>query len=590
MSKRSLSAEQVLELLEAEEIPDTAEESECSEPDSDPDNQPGADTMCPSLQDPQTTSASEVAQLPEYYSSDDETEEDSRDNTKGNIRTSRNGMYWSKNPPPQRKTLISNIMKKQPGPAPGNYAMSPKDAWDLFVTGDILEEICMCSNLEGQRTSAIHNKVFHDISKKELLAFLGLSLLAGYEKNWDVPIRELFGDRLSNPTYRATMSIKRFEEIRRFLRFDDKRTRDLRLKTDHMAAFRYVWDLFLANCRKRFVPHECVTVDEQLVPFRGRCKFVQYMPSKPVKYGIKIFWCCDATTSYALDGVAYNGRQPGEEVQMNLASNIVKELCSPLRNTGRNITMDNSFTSVPLAEGLLEKGLTIVGTLLQNKPDVPTVMKPNKHRQLHSSEFGFKGNITMLSYVPKKNKAVLFLSTLHHEKSIMEGSIKNQPEIITYYNSTKGGVDVMDQMVHNYSCKRQTKRWPLVLWYNILDVASLNAYVLYTSQHPECNPGLMHKRRLFLKELVLELVTPQMQSRLDDNPRLPRNIITSLEVFGVTQPSARSTGGHEQGPPKRRRCFYCSSSKDRKSNVMCKKCEQHVCKEHSHVVCEKCLQ
>ena len=66
----------------------------------------------------------------------------------------------------------------------------------------------------------------------------------------------------------------------------------------------------------------------------------------------------------------------------------------------------------------------------------------------------------------------MLLSILHHEKSIMEGSRKNKPEIMTYYNSTKGGIDVMHQMVHNYSCKCQTKRRPMVLWYNIMDVHS----------------------------------------------------------------------------------------------------------------------
>ncbi|KAJ4944672.1 hypothetical protein JOQ06_013215 [Pogonophryne albipinna] len=117
------------------------------------------------------------------------------------------------------------------------------------------------------------------------------------------------------------MGFHRYEDIRRLIRFDDKRTRAVRLETDHMAAFRYVWDCFLANCKKVFVPSDCVTIDEQLVPFRGR-------------------------VHYAFNGMIYTGRQPGEDVQ---------------RNLGRNITMDNFFTSIPLAEKLLEKNLTACG-------------------------------------------------------------------------------------------------------------------------------------------------------------------------------------------------------------------------------------
>lgn len=141
-------------------------------------------------------------------------------------------------------------------------------------------------------------------------------------------------DPLQNPIYKATMSIKRYEDIRSVIRFDDKRTRALRQETDHMAAFRYVWDCFLDNCRRRFIPSDCVTIDEQLVPFRGRCKFRQYMPSKPAKYGIKIFWMCDARVPYAIDGTVYTGRQPGQEVQRNLGESVVQQLCSGIRQTG----------------------------------------------------------------------------------------------------------------------------------------------------------------------------------------------------------------------------------------------------------------
>ena len=61
-----------------------------------------------------------------------------------------------------------------------------------------------------------------------------------------------------------------YEDIQRFLWFDDKRTRDLRQHTYHKATFRYVLDCFLTNCRVKFIPSYCVTVDEQLEPFRSR--------------------------------------------------------------------------------------------------------------------------------------------------------------------------------------------------------------------------------------------------------------------------------------------------------------------------------
>lgn len=45
---------------------------------------------------------------------------------------------------------------------------------------------------------------------------------------------------------------------------------------------------------KLYYPGENVTQDEQLVGFRGRCHFKQYILSKPAKYRIKIWTLCDS--------------------------------------------------------------------------------------------------------------------------------------------------------------------------------------------------------------------------------------------------------------------------------------------------------
>lgn len=37
-----------------------------------------------------------------------------------------------------------------------------------------------------------------------------------------------------------------------------------------------------------YTPHKQVTVEEAMVPFKGRLSFKQYMKDKPVKFGIKV--------------------------------------------------------------------------------------------------------------------------------------------------------------------------------------------------------------------------------------------------------------------------------------------------------------
>ena len=67
------------------------------------------------------------------------------------------------------------------------------------------------------------------------MAFIGLTLLSGVTKIWEVPVRELFGDSLQIATYRATLSRNRFEDICTMLRFEDISTRAERLKEDYSA-------------------------------------------------------------------------------------------------------------------------------------------------------------------------------------------------------------------------------------------------------------------------------------------------------------------------------------------------------------------
>jgi len=84
------------------------------------------------------------------------------------------------------------------------------------------------------------------------------------------------------------MSVNRFVDILRFLRIDNKASREHRRASNKLVAIRNIWELFVAQLPKFYVPGTDITVDEQLVPFRGKCPFRQYIPSKPSKYGIKL--------------------------------------------------------------------------------------------------------------------------------------------------------------------------------------------------------------------------------------------------------------------------------------------------------------
>lgn len=101
-----------------------------------------------------------------------------------------------------------------------------------------------------------------------------------------------------------------------------------------------------SNLQSCYVAGPAVTVDEQLYPYRGGIRFTQYIPSKPAKYGIKVWWVCDAKSSYPIKGIIYTGRSTTGEREKNLGEKVVKDRgCALFKGSGRNITCDNLFTS-----------------------------------------------------------------------------------------------------------------------------------------------------------------------------------------------------------------------------------------------------
>ena len=57
---------------------------------------------------------------------------------------------------------------------------------------------------------------------------------------------------------------------------------------------------------------------------------------------------------------------------------------------------------------------------------------------------------------------------------------KSKPETVKFYNFTKFGVDVLDQMARKYTVNAASRWWPVQFFYNILDLAAINAHILYT--------------------------------------------------------------------------------------------------------------
>lgn len=130
------------------------------------------------------------------------------------------------------------------------------------------------------------------------------------------------------------------------------------------------------------------------------------MPSKHAKYGIKVWWVNDSKSFYPSEGQWNTGLDPSGERDIG-----IRDFCiSNFKGTGRNITCDNFFSTVDLAQTLMAHNLSILGTVNQRRRFIHKELLPNKNRALLSSQFCQTDNMVLCSYVPKKNKAVTLLS------------------------------------------------------------------------------------------------------------------------------------------------------------------------------------
>lgn len=143
------------------------------------------------------------------------------------------------------------------------------------------------------------------------------------------------------------------------------------------------------------------------------------------------------------------------------------------------------------------------------------------------------------------------------------------------------------QVVGTYSCKRGTRRWPMALFYNLINVSAFNAFVLWVAVEPSWNQEKTFKRRLFLEELGRMLVHPQMERR----ERLPHTPAAAAMVqsqrraeHSEANGSAEASWSEETHDKRRRWCSFCTNKK-RKISTTCSKCGIYICKEHALQFC-----
>lgn len=181
---------------------------------------------------------------------------------------------------------------------------------------------------------------------------------------------------------------------------------------------------------------------------------------------------------------------------------------------------------------------------------------------------------------------------MHHDGKIDSTTgAKQKPEIVTFYNKTKCGVDIVDKMCNQYNVTRNSRRWPLTIFFNLLNLAGINSLVIHQMNMMVNNEQIVIARRIFLQDVAFELVKPAINFRIGIQ-NIPRELRTKAQILLQQQGGdiVPDLNRNVQRTGKSGRCAYCPRSRDRSASKFCKTCTKWICPDHQVLVCSYCYQ
>ena len=125
-----------------------------------------------------------------------------------------------------------------------------------------------------------------------------------------------------------------------------------------------------------------ISIDEAMIPFKGRLGLKQCMSNKSIKQGIKVWVRADADSGYVSAFEVYTGKK-GNTAEKGLGAKVVKFRSEHLYGSYRHVYFDNFFSSVDLALDLFRSGLYSCVTLRINHKGFLVALKSASKKGLN---------------------------------------------------------------------------------------------------------------------------------------------------------------------------------------------------------------
>uniref|UniRef100_A0A3B1KIQ1 PiggyBac transposable element-derived protein domain-containing protein n=1 Tax=Astyanax mexicanus TaxID=7994 RepID=A0A3B1KIQ1_ASTMX len=376
----------------------------------------------------------------------------------------------------------------------------PIDFFMHLFTQDMINDIVHNTNLYAVQKG----KDKLALTSEEFKTFLGINMVMSYVR---YPRSRMYwssetGLRLE--LIADAMPVNRFEQILRYMHFVDNYSLDPK-NADRFVKIRPVLDALKETFQSALDPEEFQSVDEMMIPYKGRLSIKQYVPKKPKPWGIKV-WVRAGSSGYMYNFEPYQGPAGGrgEISQLGMAGDVVMRLCQDIQDKNHKVFFDNFFCTIPLLQALEHQGIYGTGTCRSNRLH-GAQKKLKKEKQMKQEGRGSVSvvtnaqNITITRWL---DSSVIHMASsctglsptdVAQRWSKKEKRMLNiqRPFSVKLYNQHMGGVDLMDQCVAMYPHRRRNKRWYIRVFFHFLDVTTVNAWLLYRMSGNEAK-DLLH--------------------------------------------------------------------------------------------------
>ena len=280
------------------------------------------------------------------------------------------------------------------------------------------------------------------------------------------------------------------------------------------------------------------------------------------------------------------------EPDLGASSNIVVRMSRKIeRNVSHKLYFDNYFTSIKLIVYLAQNGIHALGTVRRNR--IPNTKMPSE-KQMKSRGDAVE-MVTTVEGVDVScvawldNKQVMLMSSFAGRNPTSELSRYDRkkkqpmkiscPHVVNVYNKHMGGVDLLDSHLGRLRNKMRSKKWYMRIFYHLLDVSMINAWILFKLVHNREEHMRLADFRASAAEALCkadQLVTPkrgrpssQLEIQLSKKKRGPSSHIPVSDV------RLDRLDHWPEGKDVRQRCRLpnCSAL----TFVMCSKCGIHIC-------------